>query len=174
MKPLLYGFITSLTLIGAGIAQAEDAVAPPRTHVDSTVVGDAMEDNLAHPGNIAGLDKDHHFESGAPHLTALANRLNLSAHQKTEFDDIVERGDAAAAVFIKREHTVKEMLAATTPEDPMYAQLRAEQADAGTRWQVGRDAQQQQFRAILTPAQQAKLDQMMADGHSVAAATTAP
>jgi Spy/CpxP family protein refolding chaperone len=113
--------------------------------------------------NGAGLDNDHHFEAGAPHLTEIAKLLDLSAQQKAQLNDVIERADAGAAVLIKREHNVAEMLEKTPPEDPRYAQLHAEQAGAQARWQAGRDAMHQEVRAILTPAQQMKFEQLRAE-----------
>ena len=161
MKHFLLGLTTSLAFVGGALAQSEapTPTPPPRTHVDSTVVGDARDDNAPVPGPGVGLDNDHHFEAGAPHLAELATFLKLSARQKIQLNDIIERGDAGAAVLIKREHDVKEMLEKTTPQDPLYAKLRAEQDAAPAHWQAGRDTIQQEIRAILTPDQQAKFEQ---------------
>jgi Spy/CpxP family protein refolding chaperone len=166
MKQLLCTLTTALALTGAAIGQSKDPVpAPSRgTHVESTVVGDARDEPSADPGNAAGLDNDHHFEAGAPHLNEMAKYLNLSVEQKTQLNDIVERADAGAAVLIKREHDVRDMLGKTTAQDPLYAQLRAEQAAAPGRWQANRENFHQEIRAILTPAQQARFEQMRSDG----------
>jgi Spy/CpxP family protein refolding chaperone len=164
MKHLLLSLTTSLAL--AGVAAAQDPAPRPGTHVESTIVGDAHVDSSASDVNAEGLDNDHHFEAGAPHLTEMAASLDLSAQQKAQLNDIIERGDAGAAVLIKREHNVKEMLEKTPVQDPRYAELRAEQADAPARWQSARDAVHQQIRAILTPAQQAKYEHWQAQRQS--------
>jgi Spy/CpxP family protein refolding chaperone len=162
MKNLLLTLSTALALTGVAIGQSTDsAPAPtPGTHVETTVVGDARGDSSADPANGAGLDNDHHFEAGAPHLTEMAKYLDLSAQQKTQLNDIIERADAGAAVLIKRERDVKEMLGKTPAQDPLYAQLRAEQGAAPGRWQANRDNLHQEIRAILTPTQQAKFEQL--------------
>jgi Spy/CpxP family protein refolding chaperone len=160
MKQLLLTLTTALVLSSVAIGQTRDPAPAPGTHVETTVVGDAREDNSAEPGNGAGLDNDHHFEAGAPHLTEMAKFLDLSAQQKTQLNDIIERADAGAAVLIKRERDVKEMLGKTPQQDPLYAQLRAEQAAAPGRWQANRDNLQQEIRAILTPTQQARFEQL--------------
>jgi Spy/CpxP family protein refolding chaperone len=164
MKHLLLTLTTALTLTGAAIGQTKDPAPGPGTHVETTVVGDARDENSADSTNGAGLDNDYHFEAGAPHLNEMAKNLNLSVQQKTQLNDIVERADAGAAVLIKREHDVKEMLEKTPALDPRYAQLRAEQAAAPGRWQANRENFHQEIRAILTPAQQARFEQMRSDG----------
>jgi len=178
MKHFLIGLTTSLAISGASIALAQDPAAAaaqtqdpaaaaaqrPGTHVESTITGDARVDDPSAPVN--GLDNDHHFEAGAPHLTEMASFLDLSARQKAQLTDIIERGDAGAAVLIKREHDVKDMLAKTKPEDPMYADLIREQASAPARWQAARDNVHQEIRGILTPAQQAKFEQLQAQRQS--------
>jgi Spy/CpxP family protein refolding chaperone len=161
MKHLFLTLTTALVLTGVAVGQTKDPAAPPGTHVETTVVGDAREDNPADTGN-GGLDNDHHFEAGAPHIAEMAKFLDLSGQQKTQLNDIIERADAGAAVLIKRERDVKEMLGKTPPQDPLYAQLRAEQAAAPGRWQANRDNLHQEVRAILTPAQQAKFEQLSA------------
>jgi hypothetical protein len=163
MKHLLLALITGLILTGAAVGQSTDPAPVPGTHVETTVVGDARDENSAAPSNAAGLDNDHHFEAGAPHLNEMAKYLSLSLQQKTQLNDIVERADAGAAVLIKREHDVTEMLEKTPAQDPLYAQLRAEQAAAPGRWQASREKFHQEIRAILTPAQQAKFEQMRSE-----------
>jgi Spy/CpxP family protein refolding chaperone len=150
----------ALLLSGVAIGQSKDPAPGPGTHVETTVVGDAREDNPADLNDGSGLDNDHHFEAGAPHLAEMAKFLDLSTQQKTQLNDIIERADAGAAVLIKREHDVKEMLVKTPSQDPLYAQLRAEQSAAPGRWQANRDNLHQEIRAMLTPAQQAKYEQL--------------
>jgi Spy/CpxP family protein refolding chaperone len=180
MKNLLFGAVTSLVLISP-VALAQDPATPaqnpapiPRTHVDTTVVGDAREDMPAEQSSSKGLDNDHNFEAGAPRLSELATLLNLSSQQKVQLNDAIERADAGAAVLIKREQHVKEMLAKTTPADPLYAQLQAEQARAPSLWQEGRTKFRQEVRSILTPAQQTKFDQLRAQQAAAAAPAESP
>jgi Spy/CpxP family protein refolding chaperone len=163
MKHLILTLTAGLTLAGTAIGQTTDPAPAPGTHVETTVVGDARSDASADPANGVGLDNDHHFEAGAPHLTEMAKFLGLSVQQKTQLNDIIERADAGAAVLIKREHDVKEMLAKTTSQDPLYSQLRTEQESAPARWQANRDNLHQEIRAMLTPAQQAKFEQMRSE-----------
>jgi Spy/CpxP family protein refolding chaperone len=166
MKHLFISLTTSLAFTGAAMAQSAqsaDPAPPPGTHVESTIRGDTRSDNAAAGTSNTGLDNDHHFEAGAPHLTEMATFLDLSAHQKAQLHDIIERGDAGAAVLIKRENDVKEMLGKTPQQDPRYAKLLAEQANAPARWQAARETVHQEVRDILTPAQQAKYEQLRAD-----------
>jgi Spy/CpxP family protein refolding chaperone len=171
-----FTLIAALLLTGIAIGQSKDPapVPAPGTHVDSTVVGDAREDNSVDHNNAGGLDNDHHFEAGAPQLAEMAKFLSLSAQQKTQLRDIFERADAGAAVLIKREHDVEEMLVKTPPQDPLFAQLRAEQAAAPGRWQANRENLHQEIRAILAPAQQAKYEQLKTERTTVPAQATAP
>jgi Spy/CpxP family protein refolding chaperone len=159
IRNVVIGLGASWMAVGA-LAWAEDPAPVPRTHVDSTVVGDARDDTP--PDESKGLDNDHNFEAGAPRLSELSTLLNLSSQQKVQLNDAIERADAGAAVLIKREQHVKEMLAKTTPADPLYAQLQSEQARAPSLWQEGRTKFRQEVRSILTPAQQAKFDQLRA------------
>jgi Spy/CpxP family protein refolding chaperone len=174
MKHLLFTLTTALTLSGVAIGQSKDPAPGPGTHVETTVVGDARDESSADPSNGAGLDNDHHFEAGAPHLNEMAKYLNLSVQQKAQLNDIVERADAGAAVLIKREHDVKEMLEKTPAQDPLYAQLRAEQTAAPGRWQANRENFHREIRAILTPAQQARFEQMRSDRTNHSAAESTP
>jgi Spy/CpxP family protein refolding chaperone len=162
---VLFGLVTSLAFSAAGMAQSQNPPPPstPGTHVDSTVVGDARADTSTNPGTAVGLDNDHHFEAGAPHLTEMATQLGLSVQQKAQLTDIIERGDAGAAVLIKREHNVKDMLEKTKPEDPRYRELVNEQDGAQARWQTARDAVHREILAILTPAQRVKFEQLRAE-----------
>jgi hypothetical protein len=168
-KPLYFALPALLALAGANLALADDpppADDTPRTHVDTTVVGDANTEEAKAPDGDAALNNDHHFVAGAPELVAMTDALHLSARQKTQLNDIIENSDAAAVELIKRERNLSQMLAATTPQDPLYAQLQAEQATSAAKWQASRDVLQQNVMAILTPAQQSKLEQLQATQHS--------
>jgi Spy/CpxP family protein refolding chaperone len=133
---------------------------PPRTHVDTTVLGSAKAGDPDASADAASLGSDHHFEAGAPDLVSITDRLDLSARQKAQMQAAIERADAGAAVLIKRERDVKEMLAATTPEDPLYAQLTAEQSASGAKWTENREALRREVLDILTPAQRARFEQL--------------
>ena len=167
--PLRFTMTALLALTGTTIACADD---PPRTHVDATVVGDANAEEAKGGDTDAALNNDHHFVAGAPALVAMTNTLHLSAKQKTDLNGFIENSDTAAAELIKREHDVRDMLAATTPQDPLYAQLKAEQAGAEAKWQASRDALRQNVMAILTPAQQSKLEQLQASQSQATQETT--
>jgi Spy/CpxP family protein refolding chaperone len=162
---LYFGLASSLAFAAAGMAQSQTPPPPttPGTHVDSTVVGDARADASPNPGSAVGLDNDHHFEAGAPHLTEMATQLGLSPQQKAQLTDVIERGDAGAAVLIKREHNVKDMLEKTKPEDPRYRELLNEQEGSQARWQTARDAVHREILAILTPAQRVKFEQLRSE-----------
>ncbi len=108
------------------------------------------------------MDNDHQFEAGAPDLLKLANKLHLSAQQKAQLNDAIERADAGAAVLIKREHDVGEMIAATTPQDPLYAKLIAEQATESSRWTENRDGLRRDVLALLSPAQRERFEALQA------------
>jgi hypothetical protein len=135
---------------------------PPRTHVDTTVVGsnvDAQAD-ASTVADAASLDNNHNFKAGAPDIVRIADRLNLSQKQKVELNDAIERADAGAAVLIKREHDVLRMLAATTPEDPLYAKLVADQSEASVKWTENREGLRRDVDALLTPAQRARFAEL--------------
>jgi Spy/CpxP family protein refolding chaperone len=132
---------------------------PPRTHVDTTVVGSAKAGDSDAPADSASLGDDHHFEAGAPELVSITDRLGLSARQKAQIQEAIERADAGAAALIKRERDVKEMLAATTQEDPLYAQLVAEQSAGGAKWAENRESLRREVLDVLTPSQRARFEQ---------------
>ena len=68
--------------------------------------------------------------------------------------------DAGAAAPIQREHDLREMIAATTPQDPLYAQLIKDQTGAASRWADNRDGLQRDVLAILTPAQRIRFERL--------------
>jgi len=140
-----------------------DATAqPPRDHIDATVVGsNKPADSVAAPDTTIS-DNDHEFQAGAPDIRKVTDQLHLSAQQKSQVHDAIERADAGAGALINREHDVKEMIAATTPEDPMYSKLVKEQAGQNDRWNENRDGLRRDVVAILTPAQRARFEQLQA------------
>lgn len=168
--------LAALLVAVVGVARADDppqaqapemvpsTVAPepapiPRTNVNSTVVGDAaVEPQDLHNAPIS-LDNDHGFQAGAPELVKETSRLDLSAQQKTKIHDAIDNADAGAAALIKRENVVREMLAATTPDDPLYAKLKSEQGSAEARWNDNREGLRHTVAALLTPAQREKFGQ---------------
>jgi Spy/CpxP family protein refolding chaperone len=151
----------------AGSAYADDPpqvptttqpAQPPRTHIDTTVVGDTTPDNSGAPADAVIQDNDHDFKAGAPDLVRVTQQLNLSPQQKAQLNDAIERADAGAAVLIKRERDVRDMIAATTPQDPLYAKLIADQAAAADRWTENREGLRREVANLLTPAQRARFD----------------
>jgi Spy/CpxP family protein refolding chaperone len=130
------------------------APAPPLpTHVDTTVVGSGVSDQPA--GTPApNLDNNHDFVAGAPELLKITNQLHLSSKQQSQLHDIIEKSDAGAGVLIGRDHDVRQMIAATTPADPQYAKLIADQSAAAALWTENRENLQRDVLAILTPVQQ--------------------
>lgn len=142
---------------GRALGQEPDP-QPPRDHVDSTVVGDARSDSADGAVGVSG-DNDHHFTAGAPEIVAATQKLHLSKSQQSQLSDVIQRADAGAAVLIRRENAVRDMLAATTPQDPMYSKLLEEQASAPTRWKENRDSLRRDVMNLLTPAQRARFEQ---------------
>ena len=152
--------------LGGATAYADEPPQPPRTHIDTTVVGsntsaDTPADSNA-PSEAATLDNDHGFQAGAPELLKITDKLHLSAKQKAQLNDVIERSDAGAAALIKREHDVKEMIAATTPQNPQYAELIKEQGAESDRWTDNRETFRREVLALLTPAQQTRFEQLQA------------
>ncbi len=132
--------------------------APP-THVDTTVIGSAVADQPA--GTAApSLDNSHNFMAGAPDILRITNRLKLSPKQQAQLHAVIEQADAGAGVLIGREHDVKQMIAATTPADPAYAKLLADQSAGETRWTENRQNLRRDVLAILTPVQQRRYEEL--------------
>lgn len=156
MKYYLLG-ATALLGFATGTAFSDDVPQPPRTHIDTTVVGSTKAENPIAPPM---LQNHHQFEAGAPDILKITNQLHLSVQQKAQIHDVIERADAGAAVLINREHDVSEMLAATTPDDPHYAKLVAEQSTANSRWSDNRDSLRRDVLAILSPAQRARFEEL--------------
>jgi poly-gamma-glutamate capsule biosynthesis protein CapA/YwtB (metallophosphatase superfamily) len=152
----LLGLVTTL-------AFADDPPQPPRDHVDTTVVGSnsGATDSNGHL-QAATLENPHHFQAGAPDIVKAVDQLHLSQAQKVQVNDAIERADAGAAVLIHRENDVKEMIAATTPQDPMYAKLISEQAAEPGLWTENREALHRDVLAALSPAQRARFEELMA------------
>ena len=150
--------------IGIGIAHAQGsppAADPPpvlRDHVDTTVVGDAVPDNASVPAAAADMSNNHHFEAGAPEIVAITKQLHLSARQEKQIEDSIQRADAGAAVLIKREHDLAEMVSATTPQDPLYAKLIHDQAAGVSLWSENRENLRREVLNLLTPQQQKRFE----------------
>ncbi len=140
------------------VPAATEPVQPPRTHIDTTVVGDTTPDNSNPPADAVIQDNNHDFKAGEPELVRLTQQLNLSPQQKAQLNDAIERADAGAAALIKRERDVRDMLAATTPQDPLYAKLIADQSTAADRWTENREGLRREVANLLTPAQRARFD----------------
>jgi Spy/CpxP family protein refolding chaperone len=137
------------------------AEAPPATHVDTTVVGSGVSDK---PGESAApdLENNHGFVAGEPELLSVTQRLKLSPKQRAQLRDVIENADAGAAVLIEREHDVRQMIAATTPEDPMYAKLIKDQNAGAADWTQNRENLRRAVLDILTPAQQKRFEELQA------------
>jgi Spy/CpxP family protein refolding chaperone len=146
--------------LAVGAVYADDVEQPPRTHVDTTVVGDSTVGNPNPPA--ANLDSDHRFVPGAPTIVSATKRLNLSPKQVSQVHEAIESADAGAADLIKHEQNVEQMLAATTPEDPMYAKLIKDQTTDVTLWDENRENLKQSVEAILTPAQRSRFEELTA------------
>jgi len=165
MKQILLTAAALLSL-AVSVARADDAKPddtnqPPRTHIDTTVVGDAV----GSPGSSdqpANLDNDHHFVAGAPELLSVTKRLNLTAKQQARVNAAIENADAGAAVLIKHEQDLQQMIRATTPEDPLYAKLIADESVNASHWNENRESLRHEVLDILTPAQRSRFDELMA------------
>jgi Spy/CpxP family protein refolding chaperone len=131
------------------------------THVDTTVVGSSVQGG---PGQSAPptLDNGHDFVAGAPELLRITKRLNLSPKQQAQLHEVIEKADAGAAVLIEREHDVSQMIAATTPADPAYAKLIADQSAGAEQWTENRESLRRHVLDLLTPAQQKRFEELQA------------
>jgi len=145
----------------APAADTAPAVAPPATHVDTTVVGSSASDK---PGESTppDLDNNHGFVAGAPELVGITQRLKLTPKQRAQLRDVIENSDAGAGALINREHDVRQMIKATTPEDPMYAKLIDDQNAAAAAWTQNRENLRRAVLDILTPAQQKRFEELEA------------
>jgi len=154
---------TAGVLLLAGWASADDPPAePPRTHVDTTVVDStAPSDRAAEPAPPL-VDNDHQFEAGAPDIVKVTQRLHLTKQQQAQLHDAIERADAGAAALIHREHDVREMIAATTPEDPTYAKLVSDQTEDMSRWNENREGLRRDVMDLLTPVQRKRFEELAA------------
>ena len=124
------------------------------------MVGSASAEDASPGPDAPALQNDHHFEAGAPDLVRITSQLHLTKQQQAALDQVIENADAGAAVLIKREHDVRDMIAATTTEDPMYAKLVADQAAGESRWTDNREGLRRDVIALLTPAQRARFEQL--------------
>lgn len=131
----------------------------PPTHVDTTVVGSAAADQ-PNGASAPSLENSHNFVAGAPDLLRTTNRLKLSPKQQAQLRAVIEKADAGAAVLIGREHDVQQMIAATTPADPAYAKLIADQSAGEARWTENRDSLRRDVLGILTPVQQRRFEEL--------------
>jgi Spy/CpxP family protein refolding chaperone len=95
-------------------------------------------------------------------LVSATKRLNLTARQEAQIHEAIERADAGAAVLIKHEQDLRQMVAATTPQDPLYAKLISEQAGNADRWNENREGLRQEVMGILTDQQRTKFEQTQA------------
>jgi len=131
---------------------AQEPATVPGTHIDTTVVGSGKQGASGAAGS-PNLDNSHDFVAGAPELLKVLKRVNLSPKQQAKVHELIENSDASAADLINREHDVQQMIAATTPADPMYAKLITNQTEAAAQWTANRDKLQRDVLDILTPDQ---------------------
>lgn len=159
--------LSTMVVFGAFSAFADDpaqtasdpAQQPPRTHIDTTVVGSSIPADPS-AAERPTLSSNHDFQAGAPDILKITRQLNLSPKQKEQLNDAIERADAGAAALIKREHDVREMIAATTPENPQYAQLIADQTAGADRWTENRESLHREVLELLTPSQRARFEKL--------------
>lgn len=157
LLPALMAATASLT------AQADEPETVPRTHVESTVVGDSAADDPNAATASASLDTPHQFRAGAPEIMAATKGLNLSPEQTTRVSEIIEKADAGAAALIRRENAVTDMLSSTDPNDPMYPKLVAEHSSAKALWKENREALRQDVLSVLTPPQRERFELQLLD-----------
>jgi len=149
-------------LLSCASVYAQDPAAVPRTHIDTSVVGSGKQDSSGAAAS-PNLDNSHDFVAGAPELLKILKRVNLSPKQQAKVHELIENSDASAADLINREHDVKQMIAATTPEDPMYAKLITNQTEAAAQWTANRDKLQRDVLEILTPEQRKLFQKLQAE-----------
>ena len=128
--------------------------------MDTTVVGSASSAEGDEAGAAPPATNDRHFEAGAPDLMRIVGQLHLSRRQQAGVNEAIERADAGAAALIKRERDVREMIAATTPQDPLYAKLIIEQGDEDARWSENRETLRRNVADLLTPAQRTRFEEL--------------
>ena len=164
-----FAVVAMIGFLGTAVSYAQEtseSTAPtsapiPRDHVDSTIVGDAASDSDGAKNSNTSIDNNRHFQAGAPDMVSVTQSLHLTMQQKMQIHTVVENSDAGSAVFLKRENTVREMLAATTPDDPLYAKLKSEQALADARWADRRNELRQSVADLLTPTQRLQFQKSM-------------
>jgi len=162
MKVSLLSTTAGLLLLSAAALADDPPAESPRTHVDTTVVDSAAPaDAAAAPAPVLN-DNEHRFEAGAPDIVKVTQRLHLSKAQQSRLNDAIERADAGAAVLIKREHDVREMIAATTPDDPLYAKLVSDQAEDVSLWNENRESLHREVLDLLTPGQRKRFEELSA------------
>jgi Spy/CpxP family protein refolding chaperone len=148
-------------LLSCATVFAQDPAIVPGTHIDTTVVGSGKQGASGATGTTH-LDNSHDFVAGAPELLKLLKGLNLTPKQQAKVHELIENSDASAGDLIEREHDVKQMIAATTPEDPMYAKLITNQTEAAAQWTENREKLRQAVVEILTPEQRTKFEKLQA------------
>jgi hypothetical protein len=151
---------TAILGLTTALAFADDPPEVPRTHIDTTVVGSTVPAETSASTEAATFDNDHHFQPGAPDLVRVTRQLHLSTRQQAQLNDAIERADAGAAALIKRENDVRQMIAATTPEDPLYAKLLADQSTGAARWTENRESLRREVVDLLTPAQRTRFEEL--------------
>ena len=108
----------------------------------------------------------------APFRSALS-RLDLSAEQKSQIQSIFQQARPQFESLMAEVRNNRAALEATAPSDSNYATLlNAAKANADARVQLQSDMHSQIF-AVLTPAQQAQLPQLLAAERSARAAQRA-
>jgi Spy/CpxP family protein refolding chaperone len=148
-------------LLSCAAVHAQEPATVPGTHIDTTVVGSGKQGASGAAGTT-NLDNNHDFVAGAPELLKVLKQVKLSPKQQAKVHELIENSDASAADMIEREHDVKQMIAATTPEDPMYAKLITNQTEAAAQWTENREKLRQAVLEILTPEQRTKFEKLQA------------
>jgi Spy/CpxP family protein refolding chaperone len=123
--------------------------------VTTALAGLAWAATVPHAGHV-------HAGGPAGHFMHLLEQLNLTPEQQTQVDSIIAAAKPQFQTLRASGQTALEALAVTAPTDPTYpAVLAAAKASAAAHIQQMSDVKSQVY-AILTPAQQAQIPQIVA------------
>ena len=130
----------------------------------STLGGLAWAQSSTSPAMAAaGAPNGWHRHAGGAggELRHVLHQLNLTADQKTQVQGILAQAKPQLQTLTSTSRSDRLSLAKAAPTDPSYPSLLAAvKADATARIQQGADIRQQIY-AVLTPAQQAQIPQII-------------
>jgi len=134
--------------------------------VIATTLGTSFAVEAASADDMANTTSRQHWprharHAGDPFRSVLA-QLGLTADQKAQIQSIYEQARPRFETLMTEARSNRETLEATAPADPGYAAaLDGAKANASARLQLESDVHAQIF-AVLTPAQQAQVPQLLA------------